>query len=138
LKVDKTLNCHAPIEIIPIMVKAGSIIPMGPFVQYAAEKPEAPVELRIYPGADGMFTLYEDENDNYNYEKGQYATINFTWNDAERKLTIGQRKGEFPGMIKIGHLMLFVVKEKSGCGIEITVKPDKTVDYSGGQQVIIL
>ncbi len=57
------------------MVKSGSIVPMGPFVQYATEKPADPIELRIYPGADGSFTLYEDENDNYNYEKGVYATI---------------------------------------------------------------
>jgi len=72
----------APIDKIPLLIKAGSIIPMGPFIQYASEKPADPVELRIYPGADGSFTLYEDEDDSYNYEKGIYATIVFSWNDA--------------------------------------------------------
>ena len=66
------------------MIKAGSILPMGPLLQYSTEKPADPIELRIYPGADGSFTLYEDENDNYNYEKGVYSTIAFHWDDAER------------------------------------------------------
>jgi alpha-D-xyloside xylohydrolase len=90
----RTISSPAPIDKIPLLVKAGSIIPMGPFVQYAAEKPSAPIELRIYPGTDGSFTLYEDENDNYNYEKGIFSTIvTFSWNDAKRQLTIGKRQG---------------------------------------------
>jgi alpha-D-xyloside xylohydrolase len=74
------------------MIKAGSIVPMGPFLQYSTEKPADPIELRIYPGADGSFTLYEDENDNYNYEKGVYATIAFHWDDAKRQLTIASSR----------------------------------------------
>jgi hypothetical protein len=90
----RTSVADAPIEKIPLMVKAGSIVPMGPFIQYSTEKPADPIELRIYPGADGSFTLYEDENDNYDYEKGVYATtIAFHWDDAKRQLTIDARKG---------------------------------------------
>ena len=84
---------------------------MGPFVQYAAEKPADPIELRIYPGADGSFTLYEDENDNYNYEKGVYSTIAFHWNDAKRRLTIDARKGSFPGMLKERSFSVVIVKQ---------------------------
>ena len=73
---------------------------MGPDVEYATEKPADPIELRVYRGADGDFTLYEDENDNYNYEKGVYATIPMHWNDATQALTIGERKGSFPGMLE--------------------------------------
>jgi len=72
-------------------------VPLGPEKEWATEKPEDPIELRIYRGADGDFTLYEDENDGYNYEKGVYATIQFHWDDAKQTLGIGERKGEFSG-----------------------------------------
>lgn len=89
----------APIDIIPVFVRAGSILPWGPEVQYAAEKAWDDLELRVYPSADGTFTFYEDEGDNYNYEKGQYSLIPMTWDDAAKTLTIGQRKGSFKGML---------------------------------------
>ena len=123
---------------IPLLVKAGSIIPMGPFVQYSTEKPADPIELRIYPGADGSFTLYEDENDNYNYEKGIYSTITFAWDDVKRELTLGERKGEFPGMLKKRTFKIILVREQQGTGIGITGKPDKIVRYDGKKQVIAL
>ena len=84
---------------VPIYVKAGSILPIGPDVQYATEKPWDNLEIRVYPGADGEFTLYEDEFDNYNYEKGAYSTITFKWDDSSRTLSVGDRKGTFPGML---------------------------------------
>ena len=84
---------------VPMFVRAGSILPLGPEMQYVGEKAWDNIEVRIYPGADGTFTLYEDECDNYNYEHGQYATIPFQWNDRSRTLTIGQRKGNYPGML---------------------------------------
>ena len=84
---------------VPMFVRAGSILPLGPEMQYVGEKAWDNIEVRIYPGADGTFTLYEDEGDNYNYERGQYATIPFQWNDRSRTLTIGQRKGSYPGML---------------------------------------
>jgi alpha-D-xyloside xylohydrolase len=138
LEGGQTLTSAAPIDIIPIMVKAGSIIPMGPFVQYATEKPDAPIEIRIYPGADGSFTLYEDENDNYNYEKGAYSTIAFNWNDSKRELTLADRKGEFPGMLKSRTFNIVLVKEGHGTGLPITANPEKTITYTGGEQVIKL
>lgn len=86
------------IDGIPLYIKSGSIIPFGPQVQYATEKKWDNLQLRIYPGANGKFVLYEDENDNYNYEKGAYSTIEFNWNDATKMLTINDRKGSFTGM----------------------------------------
>ena len=91
---------EVPIDIIPLYVRAGSIVPFGPKVQYSTEKKWNNLEIRIYPGADGEFVLYEDENDNYNYEKGAYSIIKFTWDDAKRTLNIADREGTFPGMLK--------------------------------------
>ena len=87
------------IDRTPIFVKAGSILPLGPEMEYVGQTSWENLEIRIYPGADGTFTLYEDEGDGYNYEKGVYATIPFLWNDSKRTLTIGQRKGTYPGML---------------------------------------
>jgi len=108
---------------------------MGPFLQYATEKPADPIELRIYPGADGEFTIYEDENDNYNYEKGKYSTIHLSWNNAQKTLTIDDRKGEFPGMIKDRSFQIVLVKESHGNGVDICATPDKTIKYSGTKLV---
>lgn len=135
---NQTITADAPIEIMPLFVPAGSIIPMGPYLQYATEKNPDPIELRIYQGANGKFTLYEDENDNYNYENGIYATIDFTWNDVEKKLTIGERKGEYPGMLKDRTFNIIVVKEGKGTGVGIEKSIDKTVKYNGSEQTIQL
>jgi alpha-D-xyloside xylohydrolase len=134
----QTIAAAAPVETMPLLVRAGSIIPMGPFVQYAAEKPADPIELRIYPGADGTFTLYEDENDNYNYEKGVHATITFRWDDARRQLTIEARKGAFPGMLKERSFNIVLVSKDRGTGVEITGSPDKAASYNGKRQEIQL
>jgi len=91
---------ETPLDIIPLYVKAGSILPFGPQVQYSAEKNWDNLEIRVYPGANGDFTLYEDENDNYNYEKGQYTEITFHWDDKSRTLSIADRKGAFKGMLE--------------------------------------
>jgi len=134
----QTITADAPIDKIPLLVKAGSIIPMGPFVQYATEKPADPIELRIYPGADGDFTLYEDENDNYDYEKGVYATIAFHWDDAKRQLTIDDRRGSFPGMLKERTFDIVIVGKDHGTGVEIPDHPDKVISYQGERQIIQL
>jgi alpha-D-xyloside xylohydrolase len=132
----QTIDASAPIETIPLYIKAGSIVPLGPFLQYATEKPADPVEIRIYPGADGTFVLYEDENNNYNYEKGVFSTISFKWNDATHKLTIDKRRGTYPGMPENRTFQIVVVSENKGIGTGITGKPDKTVQYSGNEQII--
>ena len=85
---------------VPMFVKAGSIVPLGPVMQYVGETAWDNLEIRIYPGANASFTLYEDEGDGYNYEQGVYSTINFSWNDRSRTLTIGGRQGEYPGMLR--------------------------------------
>jgi alpha-D-xyloside xylohydrolase len=132
----QSVVADAPIDKIPLMVRAGSIVPMGPFVQYSTEKPADPIELRIYPGADGSFTLYEDENDNYNYEKGAYATIAFHWDDAKRQLAIDARQGTFPGMLKARTFQVVLVDKGHGAGLEVTGNPDKVVAYRGEQQIV--
>src|SRR5690554_4661868 len=93
------LTCITRLDNFPLYVKAGSILPIGPEVQYAEEKAWDQLDIRVYEGADGEFTLYEDENDNYNYEKGIYSTIDFSWDDTKKVLTIHPRKGSFPGML---------------------------------------
>ena len=95
----KEIVCKTSIDMIPLYVKAGSIIPIGPKVQYATEKKWDNLTLKIYTGAHGSFTLYEDEGDNYNYEKGDYTEIPMSWDDSSRKLIIGKRKGSYNGML---------------------------------------
>ena len=96
----KNVTLETQFDRVPMFVRAGSILPLGPEMQYVGEKAWDHLEIRVYPGANGSFVLYEDEGDSYNYEKGVYSTITFSWNDKARKLTIGARKGEFPGMLK--------------------------------------
>ena len=94
------IECETPINIIPLYVKAGTILPVAEKVQYAAEKKWDNLVVSVYPGANGEFTLYEDENNNYNYENGAYSTIKMTWNDQEKTLTIGKREGSFNEMLE--------------------------------------
>jgi alpha-D-xyloside xylohydrolase len=131
-----TIKADASFETMPLYVKAGSIMPMGPFIQYSTEKTD-PLEIRIYPGANGEFTLYEDENDNYNYEKGVYSLIEFHWNNALKTLTISDRKGEFPGMLNKRKFEIVLVNENSGIGIETQVI-SKAIDYSGKKMEVNL
>ena len=105
---------------IPLYVRAGSIVPLGPDVQYATEKPWDALTLCVYPGADGSFVLYEDEFDNYNYERGAYSEIPITWDEASRRLTIGARRGTYPGMLAC---RTFTVRTPDG--------KERTVDYAG-------
>jgi len=127
----RAIEAAAPIDRLPLFVRAGSILPLGPEMEWSTEKAEDPIELRVYPGADGDFSLYEDENDGYNYEKGVYATIPMHWNDAKRTLTIGERKGQFPGMLQTRTFRLVVVGEHHGAGIMPEDKPDQLVQYAG-------
>ncbi len=94
----QTIQADAPLSRLPLYVRAGSILPMGPVRQHVNDLPEAPIELHVYPGQDGSFELYEDENDQYNYEDGAFSTINIRWEDAERQLILEARKGEYGGM----------------------------------------
>jgi alpha-D-xyloside xylohydrolase len=99
-KGGQLITVNTSFDRVPMFVRAGSILPLGPEMQYVGEKDWSLLELRIYPGADGHFLLYEDEGDSYNYEKGQYSIIAFHWNDRSRTLTIADRQGSYPGMLQ--------------------------------------
>ena len=122
---------ETPIHIMPIYVKAGSILPLGPEVQYAEEKSWETLEIRVYPGADGNFVLYEDEFDNYNYEEGFYSTIAFHWDNTRKTLTIGERKGNYPGMLKNRKFRIVLVDNQHGTGDDLMKKADRSVSYTG-------
>jgi alpha-D-xyloside xylohydrolase len=134
----QTIKRDAPIDIIPLYVKAGSILPVGPKVQYATEKNWDNLEIRVYEGDNGEFTLYEDENDNYNYEKGVYSAITFSWNDTKKILTIGARQGSFPGMPAERRFIIVRVDKKKGIGMDQIETYDKEVIYSGKKIAIKL
>ncbi len=127
----KFTTVAAPLETLPLLVRAGSIVPMGPFLEYSDQKPADPVELRVYPGADGDFTLYEDDGVTYDYEKGASATIPIHWDDAKRALTIGERQGRFPGMLERRTFKLVRVAPGHGVGVNPAEPADKTVEYDG-------
>ncbi len=134
----QTVNKETPIDIIPLFVKAGAIIPIGPDVQYAAEKKWDNLEIRVYEGANGSFILYEDENDNYNYEKGAFSTIPFTWDNGKRTLTIGDRTGSFPGMIRERKFNIIKVTPGNGTGMDAVQKYNSVVDYMGKKVMVKL
>ena len=133
----QSVMADAPIEHIPLYVPAGAILPMGPVMQYTTASPCDPIELRVYRGADGAFTLYEDENDNYDYEKGMYATIPFAWNDTKKTLTIGARQGSFPGMLQSRTFNVVFVAASHGVGVATTATADKTVTYAGTEMAVV-
>lgn len=130
----QTIKVDAPLDRLPIFVRAGSIIPMGPFIEYAAQQND-PIEIRIFPGANGEFVLYEDENDNYNYEKGAFSTILFNWDDARNELTLHERQGSFPGMLAERRFNLVRVSRDKISGIDIS-KPGTTTLYNGKPLVV--
>jgi alpha-D-xyloside xylohydrolase len=134
----QTVNKEAPLDIIPLFVRAGSILPVGPAVQYATEKKWDNLEIRVYEGANGSFILYEDENDNYNYEKGAFSTIPFTWENGKRTLTIGDCTGSFPGMIKERKFNVIKVTSDNGTGMDADQKYNTVVDYKGKKVIVKL
>jgi alpha-D-xyloside xylohydrolase len=127
----RMIAAPAPLDRLPLYIRAGSILPLGPDMEWSTEKPADPIELRIYPGADGDFTLYEDENDNYNYEKGKYATIPMHWDSEKSTLTIGDRKGDFSGMLKQRTFRIVFVHKDHGAGGIAADEADKIVTYAG-------
>ena len=127
----KTKNVLAPLDIIPVFVKAGSIIPFGPKVSYSGEKKWDNLEVRIYPGDDGDYVLYEDAGDGYGYEKGEFTQIRFHWSDASRTLSIEAREGSYPSMIESRQFRIHVVSPASEAGDKEATTFQKTVSYSG-------
>jgi alpha-D-xyloside xylohydrolase len=132
----RTINAITPLDRLPLYVRAGSIVPLGPDEEWSTQKAADPIEIRIYTGANGDFTIYEDENDTYNYEQGAYATIPLHWDDASRTLTIGERKGQFPGMVENRSFRVVFVRENHGVGVNPADEADKVVQYSGSRIAI--
>jgi alpha-D-xyloside xylohydrolase len=122
---------EAGLDIVPLHVRAGSILPLGPGKSYALEKPEDPLELRIYSGADGQFALYEDDGESLKYEKGEYSLIPMTWDDSRRQLHIGARHGSFPGMFQKRTFHVVQVGPGHGVGESAEPAPDRIVAYTG-------
>ena len=133
----QTLTVDAPYEYIPLYVRAGSIIPFGPEIQWSDEMPADVIDLYVYAGKNASFTLYEDEGVNYNYEKGAYSTITFSYDDASRTLTIGDRSGEFPGMLKDRKFNVVLVTPENGLAFPQTPQGVE-VAYTGSAVTVSL
>lgn len=113
-------TADAPYDRMPLFVKAGSIVPEGPAMQWSDQKPAENITVKVYRGADGSFTLYEDENVNYNYEKGLYSMMDFIYDDKAGTITIGDRRGSFPGMLETRKFTIVPIS-RSGTGVPVTV-----------------
>ena len=127
----QNINVDAPYERMPLFVKSGSIIPLGPDLQYTDEKKAEEITLFVYGGAEGKFELYEDEGLNYNYENGDFSVIPIHYNDEDGTLTIGDRKGSFKGMLKKRKFRIVWVDQHHVNGIDMDFKVARSVSYSG-------
>jgi len=127
----QTIAVDAPLKTIPVFVKAGTLLPLGPTLQYTSEKAADPLTLYVFTGNNGEFQLYEDEGVNYNYEKGQYATIPLTYNEASHTLTVGERKGSFTGMLEKRTINIVWVKTDQPVGVGSTTHPHQVIHYEG-------
>jgi alpha-D-xyloside xylohydrolase len=135
-KGGQTIVADASYTEIPIFVKAGSIIPFGPEIQYASEKSADPIRLYVYTGSDASFTLYEDEDINYNYEKGMFSTITFNYKEQNKTLTIEDRIGEFDGMLKDRTIEIVWIGRDKPFGLDLTAPSDAVIKYNGTKQTI--
>ena len=132
------LMVDAPYEQIPVYVPEGSIIPFGPAMEWSDEKPAELINLYIYAGRDGNFQLYEDEGVNYNYERGQYATIDIHYDDAARTVTFGTRKGQFPGMLKQRRFNIVLITKEAPKQLDLNTPEGKMIQYNGKEMKVSL
>ena len=132
-KGGQDVKVDAPYERMPVFVKEGSIIPSGPALQYTSEKPADPLTIFVYTGKDAVFSLYEDEGTNYNYEKGAFSTISFNYSEANHTLTVGDRKGTFAGMLTNRTINFIFISPKLSRPLNFNSKSDKTIRYTGKQ-----
>jgi alpha-D-xyloside xylohydrolase len=133
-----TVTAPAPFDAMPVYVRAGAIVPLGPELQYTSEKPAEPITLYVYTGADGSFVLYDDQGTTNDYEKGAFSEIPLAWRDASKTLTIGERQGSYPGMLASRTFQIVRVAAGKAVGYPSTAAPDKTVTYTGSAQEIRL
>ena len=127
----QTIDSPAPYDAIPLHVRAGSILPFGPELQYVGEKPADPITLFVYAGADGTFSLYEDDGLTYAYERDGFSRIPITWDDASGKLTLGAREGSFQGMPAHRDFQVVLVASDHPVGFTFAPSPGVTVRYTG-------
>jgi alpha-D-xyloside xylohydrolase len=132
----QTIDAEAPYSDIPVFVKAGSILPFGPDIQYTTQKPAETIRLFVYTGRDAEFTIYEDENTNYNYENGSYSTITLKYNESTKTLTIAARKGAFPNMLRIRTFEIVWVNPDKPAALDFDSKPDQSVSYDGNKLTV--
>jgi alpha-D-xyloside xylohydrolase len=125
------IEAAAPLDRLPLFVRAGAIVPVGPAIEYTGEKPAAPLTLLVYTGASGHFTLYEDEGTNLDYRRGEYSTIAFSYDGASGTLTIGRRAGAYPGMARTRVFRIRWMRPGAGAGDEFDAPADETIEYSG-------
>jgi alpha-D-xyloside xylohydrolase len=126
----QSLVVDAPFERIPVFVREGSIVPFGPEIQYSSEKPASEITLYVYAGRNGQFQLYEDEGTNYDYEKGKYATIDISYDDASKNVSFSQRKGSFSGMLKSRTFKIVLVTKDNAQPLDFNAA-GKVVTYTG-------
>jgi alpha-D-xyloside xylohydrolase len=126
-----SVQAPAPFDAMPVYVRAGSIVPLGPDLQYTNEKPADPITLYVYAGADGAFTLYEDQGTTYDYETLAFSQIALKWTDATKTLSIGARAGSFTGMLASRTFQVVRIASGKAVGYPSTAAPDKTVTYTG-------
>ena len=126
-----SIQVPAPLDIIPVFAREGSILPLGPEKQYTGEKPSDPLQLLVYTGADGAFVLYEDDGLTYKYEQGEFSLIPFRWIEKEKTLEIGDRSGAFDGMLRQRTIEVHLVSPGHPCGYKQISRPDTTVSYDG-------
>jgi alpha-D-xyloside xylohydrolase len=131
------MDAEAPVSTMPLYVRAGSIVPMGPEEEYATQKAADTIELRVYPGADGGFTLYEDSGEGYEYEQGAFATTVIKWADKTKTLSIAAAKGSFSGMLKKRVFNVVLVGEGVGVGEGVT-SGGKVVKYAGVPMSVVV
>ena len=135
----QTIVADAPYDKIPVFIPEGAILPIGPEMQWSDEKKPELIDLYVYAGKDGSYTLYEDEGTNYNYEKGKYAVIDFKYDNARKQVTIGARKGSFDGMLQKRRFNIILVDQKKQQGVNLAKSPKgKVVKYSGQAMTVKL
>lgn len=132
------ITASAPFDAIPVHVRAGSLLPFGPELAYSDEKPADPITLYVYAGADGAFTLYEDDGKSFGYERGAFARIGISWHDASHTLSFGARSGSFPAMLESRSFRLVLVSASKPVGFSFSPTPDQVISYSGAAVDVVL
>jgi alpha-D-xyloside xylohydrolase len=137
LKGGQTVRAAAPLARMPLFVRAGSIIPTGPEIQHTAENPQAPLTLLVFNGADGQFELYEDDGVSYGYESGKFSRIPLSYDASEKKLTIGARRGSYPGMAERRTFHVRWINADAKSPSDFSARPDNSVEYTGTEIAIM-